>query len=99
MNVFGVILGMMVVTYIPRALPALVMGKIQLSPRVELFLRLIPYSAMTALIIPGIFSVHEKTWVGAVGGLVAIVCAYKKMPTIVVVIVAVLVNTVLQMNI
>jgi len=44
------ILGMAIVTYIPRALPAAVIHRLKFSPKVEKFLRLIPYTAMAALI-------------------------------------------------
>ena len=35
--------GMMAVTYLPRALPAALVDKLKFSPRVEKFLKLIPY--------------------------------------------------------
>ena len=35
-------LGMTVVTYIPRMLPVLLLGKVKLGPRTEKFLTLIP---------------------------------------------------------
>lgn len=50
------ILGMAFVTYIPRAIPAAFIDKIRFGKKLEKFLMLIPYTAMTALIVPGIFS-------------------------------------------
>ena len=56
MEVLLIILGMTAVTYIPRALPAVILDKLKFSAKVEKFLKLIPYTAMTALIFPGILS-------------------------------------------
>ena len=51
-DIYLMILGMTLVTYLPRVLPAFLMGRIRLNARVEHFLQLIPYTAMTALIFP-----------------------------------------------
>lgn len=78
------IIGMTAVTYIPRALPAVFAGKIKFSPKFEKFLRLIPYTAMASLIFPGIFSVDEQNaYIGIVGGAVAALLAWLKMPVMV----------------
>lgn len=89
-NILILILGMAVVTYIPRAIPAVLIDKMNFSPRVEKFLRLIPYTAMAALIFPGVFTVDsDKLYIGIVGGLVAGVLAWKKCPVMVCVLVAI----------
>lgn len=49
-NVLLMIFGMTLVTYIPRALPGVVIKHIRLGRKAEKFLRLIPYTAMAALI-------------------------------------------------
>ena len=54
-NIWLLILGMTVVTYVPRALPAVLIEKMHFSPKVEKFLKLIPYTAMAALISPACF--------------------------------------------
>ncbi len=78
------ILGMALVTYIPRALPSLFVGKIKYGPKMEKFLKLLPYTAMAALIFPGIFSVDAANpIIGIVGGCVAIGLAFLKAPVIV----------------
>lgn len=41
-DIYLMILGMTLVTYLPRVLPAFLMGRIRLSARVEHFLQLIP---------------------------------------------------------
>ena len=51
------IIAMGVVTYSSRALPGFLIDKMNFSPRAEQFLKLIPYTAMTALIFPGILTV------------------------------------------
>ena len=49
-HVIFLVLGMSLVTYIPRALPAVVIEHLRFSPKTEKFLRLIPYTAMAALL-------------------------------------------------
>ena len=90
MEVLLIILGMTTVTYIPRALPAVILDKLKFSAKVEKFLKLIPYTAMTALIFPGIFTVdtaHPE--IGIVGGLVAILLAWRKVQVVICVLVAI----------
>ena len=78
------ILAMGVVTYSSRALPAFLINKMNFSPRAEQFLRLIPYTAMTALIFPGILTVDAaRPEIGIVGGLAVVLLAWKKAPLLV----------------
>ncbi|MGI6151132.1 MAG: AzlD domain-containing protein [Christensenellales bacterium] len=85
------ILGMALATYVTRALPAVFWEKFQLTPRVEKFLKLIPYTAMSALVFPGVFSVDPANWhVGAVGALVAVLLSWNRVPLALVVLGAVL---------
>ncbi len=75
------IIGMTAVTYIPRVLPAVFISKFKFSPKFEKFLRLIPYTAMSALIFPGVFSVDaERPYIGIAGGITAALLAWKKLP-------------------
>lgn len=75
------ILAMALVTFLPRALPALLVGRLHFGARTEKFLRLIPYTAMTALIFPGLLTVDAaRPWIGLVGGAVAAILAYFKCP-------------------
>ena len=72
---------MMLATYIPRMLPAVFVDKFRFGPHLEKFLKLIPYTAMTALVFPGVISVDEAhRWVGVVGVAVAGTLAYFKCP-------------------
>ena len=97
-NVFWLILGMALVTYIPRALPALLVGKIKLSKKAEKFLRLIPYTAMSALIFPGVFTVDAgRPLIGIAGGAVAGILAWLKCPVMLCVLAAIAVDFVLYL--
>ena len=90
MEVLLIILGMTAVTYIPRALPAVILDKLKFSAKVEKFLKLIPYTAMTALFFPGIFTVDTAhPAIGIVGGLVAILLAWRKVQVIICVLAAI----------
>ena len=92
MSIPLLILGMMAVTFLPRILPAFVVDKIKLNRYTERFLRLIPYTAMTALVIPGFLSVDSQRWyVGVVGvGVAILLSCFPKMPSGVVVVLSVL---------
>lgn len=76
------IIGLSIATYLPRMLPALFMDKIRISKKMRMFLQLIPYTAMAALIFPGILNVDEHMFVGLFAGFVAIVASLKNMPII-----------------
>lgn len=90
-EVFLAVLGMALATYIPRALPAVFWKKFQFNPKVEKFLKMIPYTAMSALVFPGIFSVDPANWyIGAVGGLAAVLLAWNRVPLALVVLGSVL---------
>ena len=92
MNIYLLIFCMMLVTYIPRMLPSLITDRLVIGMKFRKYLELIPYTAMAALIFPGVLFVDEGMLaVGAVGALVAILLSLiKKMPLTVVVVAAVL---------
>ncbi len=69
-------------TYIPRMLPALFMEKIQVSGKVNIFLRLIPYTAMASLIFPTILYIDKNIWIGILASVVAVIAALKNLPVI-----------------
>lgn len=97
-QILVLILGMALVTYIPRALPAVLIGKMNFSPKMEKFLRLIPYTAMAALVFPGVFTVDvARPEIGIAGGLAAGFLAWKKMPVMVCVLAAIAVDLVLYL--
>ena len=91
-------LGMALVTYVPRMLPFVLIDKMRFSPRAERFLRLIPYTAMAALIFPGVLSVDAaRPWIGLLGGAAAAVLGLRKKSAIVCVLAAIAVVFVLQL--
>ncbi|MBR2626886.1 MAG: AzlD domain-containing protein [Peptococcaceae bacterium] len=97
-DIFLLIAGMMAVTYIPRAIPAVLVDKMKFGSRTEKFLKLIPYTAMAALIFPGVFLVDKMNpIIGIVGGAVAIVLAMRKCQIMVCVLVAIAVDFVLYL--
>lgn len=97
-DIILMILGMTAVTYIPRALPAVIIDKLHFGPKVEKFLKLIPYTAMTALVFPGVFSVDvARPEVGLVGCAVAGVLAWLRMPLMVCVLGAIAADVLLYM--
>lgn len=69
------ILGMMLVTYIPRLLPFVIVSKQNLPQGIRKFLLFIPTTALGALIIPGVFSaIPEKPAASLVG--IGFACIY-----------------------
>ena len=48
--------GMMAVTYVPRLIPFFMIRNLRLQPRLKRFLELIPFTAIGALVLPGLFS-------------------------------------------
>lgn len=92
------ILGMSIVTFIPRAIPAILADKMNFGPKTEKFLKLIPYTAMAALIFPGVLSVDTaRPVIGIVGALVAAVLAWRKCPVMVCVLAAIAADFLLYM--
>lgn len=76
-----VIIGCTLVTFIPRMIPALFIDRLDFSPKVDKFLNLIPYTALAALICPGVLTVDNQLWyIGLIGAIVAAGLAWKKVP-------------------
>ena len=78
-------------------LPALFMEKIQVSGKVNIFLQLIPYTAMASLIFPAILYVDKNIWIGIIASVVAVIAALKKLPVIGVLLVSVISCVILYM--
>ena len=74
-----IIVGMMIVTYIPRLLPFYMVTRKKLPKKVKLFLEFVPYTALGALIVPGaLTSVPEAPVASVLGLLFAGVFSYFK---------------------
>ena len=92
-DIFLLTLGMCLVTYIPRALPALFGGRLRLQPWAQRFLNLIPCAALTALIFPGILNTDPaRPWIGIAGGIAAALLAWRRCPVLVCVLTAAVVG-------
>ncbi|MFC4024551.1 AzlD domain-containing protein [Oceanobacillus longus] len=82
-----IIIGMSIVTMLPRVVPAFIIEKMQFRPWVNRWLNAIPFAALGALIFPGILSVKpDEPHIGMLGGLVAIVLAIAGLNVVLVVI-------------
>ncbi len=73
------------------------MEKIQVSGKINIFLQLIPYTAMASLIFPAILYVDKNIWIGIIASVVAVIAALKKLPVIGVVLVSVISCVILYM--
>ena len=70
------VIGMALVTYIPRAIPLTFLEGRELPKPVQNVLRNIPYAVLGALIFPAIFFVQENIWFGIVGAAAAFGLAF-----------------------
>lgn len=71
------ILGMALVTYLPRAIPLTFLQGVQLPPFISGVLKNIPFAILGALIFPAVFSVQEGDYFfGILGAVVAFGIAY-----------------------
>ena len=90
LEILFLILGMTLVTYIPRMLPAVLLEKLHFGPKLEKFLQLIPYTAMAALVFPGVLTLDaSRPYIGLTGGAAAGLLAWRKLPVIVCVLAAI----------
>lgn len=89
--IFAIIIGMSLVTMIPRMIPAYIMDKVTFPDWANRWLYAIPYAALGALIFPGIMSVRDgEPHVGIIGGVVAVILAFLGLNVILVVLGAIL---------
>ena len=86
MEITVLIIAMAVVTYIPRALPAVLLEKVKIPENVNRFLKLIPFTALAALVFPGVLGVEAgNALVGLAGAAAAAVLSWFKAPALVVI--------------
>lgn len=92
-----IVVGMFLVTFIPRLLPMITTQNLRLPPLLTRWLQCVPYAALGALIFPGILSVDaSKWWIGAIGGIIAIILALVQKNVIVVVLGAIITVMIIQ---
>lgn len=96
-EIWLLILGMTAVTYIPRMLPSILIDRMKFGPKMEKFLKLIPYTAMAALIFPGVITIDSNPLIGIAGGAAAFLLAWKKLPVMVCVLGAIAVDFLLYL--
>lgn len=90
-NIAYMILGCALVTFIPRLIPAVFVDKLNFSSKFEKFLNLIPFTALAALICPGVLTVDPDIWyIGLIGAIVAAILAWRKVPLGAIVIITVI---------
>lgn len=78
-NIMLIVIGMTVVTYIPRMVPFFVFSGKELPNRLKMFLEFVPYTALGALIIPGaIDAIPNEPFVAIIGLMFAFIYSYKK---------------------
>lgn len=80
------IIGMAIVTYIPRMLPFVMFKGKELPPFMQGVLKNVPYATLGALIFPAILFIQEDIWYGIIGAVSAFIAAFLGANVIVVVI-------------
>jgi branched-subunit amino acid transport protein len=80
-----IIIGMGIVTYLPRLLPVFILESISLPPSIRRWLNSIPYAALGALIFPGILTINPNPAVGLIGGAIACLLALLRLPILAVI--------------
>ncbi len=58
---FYLLIGMILVTIVPRLLPQLSWNPEKISPRLQYMLGLVPFAILSALLIPGVFTGMANT--------------------------------------
>jgi branched-subunit amino acid transport protein len=80
------VIGMGLVTYIPRMLPMVFLQKVELPMRLKRFLEFVPYAVLASLIFPDILYSVENSEAAIAGAGTAIVLAAFRVNLIIVVI-------------
>ncbi|MDQ0232232.1 AzlD domain-containing protein [Metabacillus malikii] len=79
------IIGMGLVTYIPRMIPLVALSQLKLPVFVQNVLKNVPYATLGALIVPGIFLISDDVFFGIIGAIAATLIAFTGANVIVVV--------------
>ncbi|RSK26346.1 AzlD domain-containing protein [Bacillus sp. HMF5848] len=76
-NIVLIIIGMAVVTYLPRVLPLIALSGKDMPEFWQNVLRNVPYATLGALIFPGILLIQEgDIWFGIIGAVAAFAVAF-----------------------
>jgi branched-subunit amino acid transport protein len=84
-EIIVMIIGMGVVTFIPRMLPFIMFRGKELPPFLQGVLKNVPYATLGALIFPAVLYIQEDIWYGIIGALAAFIVAFLGANVIVVV--------------
>ncbi|UII56913.1 AzlD domain-containing protein [Cytobacillus spongiae] len=84
-EIIWMIIGMGIVTYIPRMLPFVLFKGKELPEFLQGVLKNVPYATLGALIFPGILFIQEDIWFGLFGAAVAFLLAFMGANVIIVV--------------
>lgn len=73
------IIGMTLVTYIPRLVPLVILSNKKMNKNIEEFLRYIPYTSLSILIIRGIITASDGMRIATITGVgIAAIISYIK---------------------
>lgn len=75
-EIIWMIIGMGLVTYIPRMLPFVLFKGKELPPFIQGVLKNVPYATLGALIFPGILLFQKDIWYGILGTATAFLFAF-----------------------
>lgn len=93
-EILWMIVGMGLVTYIPRMLPFVLFKGKELHTFLQGILKNVPYATLGALIFPGILFIQDDLWYGILGAAAAFIAAFLGANVIIVVIGSIAVLTV-----
>lgn len=96
-QIYLIIIGMALVTYLPRVLPLLFLRNLKLPPGLQRFLSFIPYTLLGSLIFPGIFHSTGSLLPALVGAFTAFVLAWLEVNLLLIVIGSVITTTLIQL--
>lgn len=68
-NYLPLILGMTLVTYLPRYLPLNLLSELDLNPKIRQFLTYIPYTSLSILIIRGLLTSSKDMFLPTIVGI------------------------------
>ncbi len=78
-KIYILILGMMIVTYLPRLIPFYLLSRKKIPCKFEKFLYNIPFAALGALLLPGcIYAIPDHKMVSTIGVAISLLLGYIK---------------------
>jgi branched-subunit amino acid transport protein len=96
-QVYLIVIGMAIVTYIPRLVPLLFLRSLKLPAKFQRFLSLIPYTVLGALIFPGVLTSTGNLFPAIVGTVTAFILSWMELNLIFVIIGSIFTTTLIQL--